>query len=171
MLEALFAISRISTDSGPLQTYLMLSELDGRRPPEHRLSPQTVALLASKFFEFSDQYLVFSEFTDLNDASITAFLQVVTALNSIQKEPLRGNALGTFQASVGLWQILARQGEIPSEALNDSWQKMIRPFGRIVRRCTESVSDQGGAVNGSNGRGTSKCINPNTKNKSSSRYE
>jgi hypothetical protein len=90
-----------------------------------------VGLLASKFFEFSDQYLVFSEFPDLNDASITAFLQVVTALNGIQKEPLRGNALGTFQASVGLWQILARQGEIPSEALNDSWQKMIRPFGRI----------------------------------------
>jgi hypothetical protein len=131
LLEALFAISRISTDSGPLQTYLMLSELDGRRPPEHRLSPQTVALLASKFFEFSDQYLVFSEFPDLNDASITAFVQVVTALNGIQKEPLRGNALGTFQASVGLWQILARQGEIPSEALNASWQKMIRPFGRI----------------------------------------
>ena len=131
LLEALFAISRISTDSGPLQTYLMLSELDGRRPPEHRLSPPTVALLASKFFEFSDQYLVFSEFPDLNDASIAAFVQIVTALNGIQKEPLRGNALGTFQASVGLWQILARQGEIPSEALNNSWQKMIRPFGRI----------------------------------------
>jgi hypothetical protein len=130
-LEALFAISRISTDTGPLQAYLMLSELDGRRAPEHRLSPQTVALLAGKFSEFSDQYLVFSEFPDLNDASIAAFLQIVTSLNGIQKEPLRGNALGTFQASVGLWQILARQGEIPNEALNDSWQKMIRPFGKI----------------------------------------
>jgi len=131
LLEALFAISRISTDNGPLQTYLMLSELDARRSPGHRPSPQTVALLAGKFSEFSDQYLVFSEFPDLDDISIAAFLQVVTALNAIPKDALRGNALGTFQASVGLWQILARQGEIPGEALNDSWQKIVRPFGRI----------------------------------------
>jgi hypothetical protein len=131
LLEALFAISRISTDTGPLQSYLMLSELDGRRSPEHRLKPETVALLAGKFSEFSDQYLVFSEFPDLDDSSIAAFLQVATSLNGIPKNALRGNALGTFQGSVGLWQILARQGEIPGAALNDSWQKVIRPFGRI----------------------------------------
>jgi hypothetical protein len=131
LLEALFAISRISTDTGPLQSYLMLSELDGRRSPEHRLKPETVALLAGKFSEFSDQYLVFSEFPDLDDSSIAAFIQVAASLNGIPKNALRGNALGTFQASVGLWQILARQGEIPGAALNDSWRKVIRPFGRI----------------------------------------
>jgi hypothetical protein len=68
----------------------MLSELDARRSLGHRLSPQTVALLAGKFPEFSDQYLVFSEFSDLNDASIASFMQVVTALNGIPKEPLPG---------------------------------------------------------------------------------
>jgi hypothetical protein len=109
----------------------MLSELDGRRSSEHRLKPETVALLAGKFSEFSDQYLVFSEFPDLDDSSIAAFIQVAASLNGIPKNALRGNALGTFQASVGLWQILARQGEIPGAALNDSWQKVIRPFGRI----------------------------------------
>ncbi len=131
LLEALSAISREPTNTGPLQSYLMLSEVDGRRSPEHRLRPETVALLAGKFSEFSDQYLVFSEFPDLDDASIAAFLQVVTGLNAIPKNTLRGNAFGTFQASVGLWQILARQGEIPGAALNDSWQKLIRPFGKI----------------------------------------
>src|SRR5436309_9446939 len=131
LLEALSAISRVPTDTGPLQSYLMLSELDGRRSPEHRLRPETVALLAGKFSEFSDQYLVFSEFPDLDDASIAAFLHVVTSLNGISKNTLRGNALGAFQASVGLWQILARQGEIPGATLNDSWQKVIRPFGKI----------------------------------------
>jgi hypothetical protein len=131
LLEALSAISRVPTDTGPLQSYLMLSELDGRRSPEHRLSPETVALLAGKFSEFSDQYLVFSEFPDLDDASIAAFLEVVSSLNDISKSTLRGNAFGTFQASVGLWQILARQGEIPRAALNDSWQKVIKPFGKI----------------------------------------
>ena len=131
LLDALLAISREPTETGPLQSYLMLSELDGRRSPEHRLKPETVALLADKFPEFSDQYVVFSEFPELDDASIVAFLQVVTNLNGIPKNTLRGNALGTFQASVGLWQILARQGEIPSAALNDSWQRSIRPFGKI----------------------------------------
>jgi len=131
LLEALFAICRVPTDTGPLQSYLMLSELDARRSPEHRLSPETVALLAGKFAEFSDQYLVFSEFPDLDDASIAAFLQVVTSLNGIPTKTLRGNAFGTFQASVGLWQILARQGEIPGATLDDSWQKVIKPFGKI----------------------------------------
>ncbi len=131
LLEGLFAISREPTYTGPLQSYLMLSELDGRRSPEHRLRPETVALLADKFSEYSDQYVVFSEFPDLDDASIAAFLQVVTGLNRIPKNTLRGNAFGTFQASVGLWQILARQGEIPGAALNDSWQKLIGPFGKI----------------------------------------
>ena len=29
---------------------------------------------------------------------------------------------------MGLWQILARQGQIPPRDLNDSWQKVIAPF-------------------------------------------
>src|SRR5205807_7801879 len=41
------------------------------------------------------------------------------------------NAFGTFLASFGLWQILARQGEIPGAALNDSWHKVIWPFRKI----------------------------------------
>jgi hypothetical protein len=32
------------------------------------------------------------------------------------------NALGTFQANVGIWQILARQRQITKQRLNDSWQ-------------------------------------------------
>src|SRR5204862_4066735 len=131
LLDDLLAISREPTETGPLQSYLMLSELDGRRSSENRLKPETVALLADKFPEFSDQYVVFSEFPELDDASIVAFLQVVTNLNGIPKNTLRGNAFGTFQASIGLWQILARQGEIPGATLNDSWQKVIKPFGKI----------------------------------------
>jgi hypothetical protein len=132
LLEAMSAISRVQTDTGPLQCYLMLSELDARRPPQRRLRPETVAILAAKFSEFGDQYLVFSEFPDLNDASIVAFVQVATSLNSISKTILRGNAFGTFQASIGLWQILARQDEIPSASLNDSWQKLVKPFGKVA---------------------------------------
>ena len=44
---------------------------------------------------------------------------------------MRGNAFGTFQASVGIWQILARQGQISNAQLNESWQQVIRPFATI----------------------------------------
>ena len=93
-----------------------------------RLSPETVRLLAEKFPRYGNQYLIFSEFQGLNDASITRFLEVVDVLDHISNVTLRANALGIFQANVGLWQILARQGQISPEDLNDSWQKVIGPF-------------------------------------------
>jgi hypothetical protein len=75
--------------------------------------------------------LVFSEFPDLNDASITRFLNVAEGVGKIPNHTLRGNAMGIFQANVGIWQILARQGQIKSAELNDSWQKTIKPFGKV----------------------------------------
>ncbi len=67
LLEAMAALSRIDTDLGPLQIYLMLSEVDSRRASDKRLTPETVLLLASKFSQLSNWYLVFSEFPDLDD--------------------------------------------------------------------------------------------------------
>jgi hypothetical protein len=131
LLETMFGISRVQTDAGPLQAYLLLSEMDARRPEGHRLSPETVSLLAGKFADFSDQYLIFSEFPDLSDASITSFLTTAASFGKISSKSLRGNALGTFQATVGLWQVLARQGQIPSTKLNDSWQSVVKAFGAV----------------------------------------
>lgn len=130
-LEALFAFSRVETENGPLQAYLFTNELDARRPQGKALSPETVKLLADNFADFSDQFLIFSEFPELNDASITRFLSVAQAVGKIPNHTLRGNAMGMFQANVGLWQILARQGEIPSEHLNESWEKVLEPFAKI----------------------------------------
>jgi len=131
LLEAMFAFSRLATDVGPLQAYLALSELDRRRSPEKRLSPKTVVLLANKFAQFSNWYLIFSEFPDLSDASITRFLNVAEAVDMLPNHTLRGNTMGIFQANIGLWQILARQGQIPGGDLNSSWQKVIEPFAKV----------------------------------------
>src|SRR6202011_4561573 len=128
LVEAMFAFSRQSSDDGPLQVYLMLSAIDGARPREQRLSPETVRLLADKFSRYGNQYLIFSEFQGLNDASIKHFLAVVDTLDRISNLTLRANALGIFQANVGLWEILARQGQISPSNLNDSWQRVIGPF-------------------------------------------
>jgi len=131
LLEALVAISRVDTEVGPLQAYLMLSELDAGRAPQHRLSSDTVALMASRFSKLGEQYLIFSEFPALDDASINAFVLTAEHLDSQQNHYVRGNALGMFQASVGIWQILARQDQIPKKELSPSFQRVIGQFGKI----------------------------------------
>lgn len=132
LLETMFALSRVPTSEGPLQAYLFLSELDAGRSPNHRLSPETAILMASKFADFCDQYRIFPEFPELDDVSISIFIGAATSLNKTSNNNLRGNALGTFQASVGLWQIFARQGQIPQAELNVSWQHLVKPFNKIT---------------------------------------
>jgi hypothetical protein len=136
LLEALTASSRVPTDDGPLQMYLGLSEIDRVRPAARRMSPQTARMLTARYSELGKWYLIFSEFPELDNDSMTLFVGVVDSINGISHLPLRGNALGMFQANVGLWEILARQREIPKAQLNASWQKTIQPFAKI------SSSDQ-----------------------------
>jgi hypothetical protein len=131
LLDALVACSRIETDSGPVQIYLMLTELDSKRPQGKRLSEGTVRLLASQFSQFNSWYLIFAEFPELNDTSITRFVNVAESIDKISGPALRGNVLGSFQANIGLWQIFARQGEIPRSKMNTSWQGMVEPFAKI----------------------------------------
>jgi hypothetical protein len=131
LLEAMFAFSRVDTEVTPLEQYLVFSELENSRDQRHSLRPETYLLLSRKFADFSDQYLIFSEFPELDDASITEFVRTAEAVDKISNHTLRGNAMGTFQACVGLWQILARQGQIPKAQLNESWQKVIGPFANL----------------------------------------
>jgi hypothetical protein len=130
LLEAMFALSRDATNSGPLPAYLALGELDSRRPPGRALSPETVRTMCLKFGEFSDQYRIFTEFPELSDASILLFLDTAERLGKIHN-PLRGDAFGIMQANIGIWQILARQGQIPSAQIDSSWQNVIKPFAGV----------------------------------------
>jgi hypothetical protein len=140
LMEDMFAISRENIDNGPLQAYLTLSELDSRRSPGHFLAPETVRLMCEKFGAFSDQYRIFSEFPQLSDASIVLFLDIAERVGRIP-DPARGDALGIMQANIGIWQILARQGQIPALQLDESWQNVIKPFSRV--RSASQVYDAG----------------------------
>jgi hypothetical protein len=131
LLDAMVTFSRDVTDVGPVQIYLTMCELDKERAPDKRLSPETVSLLASKFAQFNNWYLIFSEFPALTGESATRFVTIADSIDHIGNESLRGNTLGALQANIGLWQILARQGEIPTADLNSSWQKIIEPFSKI----------------------------------------
>ena len=133
LIEALFAISRVPGDDTPLQVFLLVTEIDRRRSAEQRLSAQTVRDLAANFSRFSDQFVLFTEWPELDNASITRFINAAVALDRISDRMVRANARGMFQANIGLWQVLARQGQIASGDLNGSFQRAIQPFSAAVR--------------------------------------
>ena len=132
LLEAMASLSRLDSDTGPLQSYMTLSEIDARRPAGRRLSPETARLLATRFQRYGSWYLIFSEFPELTDESVTRFMSVADSIGDISNQTLRQNAVGTFQANIGIWQILARQGEISAAQMNDSWMKVVGPFAKIT---------------------------------------
>ena len=131
LLEGMFGLSSLEADAGALQIYLMLNAIDSARPQSQRLTPETVRLMADNFDQYNHWYLLFSEFPELDDTSIARFIKKAEDVDRIRDASLRGNALGAFQANIGLWQILARQAEIPKAKLNASWQDLLEPFTAI----------------------------------------
>jgi hypothetical protein len=131
VVEGMIGVSRYPMPEGPVYNFLALSEIDRDRAPEERLNVATARLLAEKFPLFGDQYSVFAEFHQLNNDSIARFLTVADGLNQMSDRLVRTDALGTFQSSLGLWEILARQGEIPDARLNDSWQAILNAFATL----------------------------------------
>jgi hypothetical protein len=131
VVEGMIGVSRYPMPEGPVYNFLMLTEIDRQREPAEQLDPATARLLADKFPLYGDQYPVFAEFHELNKQSITRFLTVAENLNQIPDRLARTDALGLLQANLGLWQILARQGQIPDAQLNDSWQKIVNAFNAL----------------------------------------
>ncbi len=129
-IQAMFALSRSASENTPLESYMAISELESRRPADRRLKPATVRLLAKHFDDYSDQYRIFSEFPELTDDSLVLFMEVAQRLNNAPMS-FRANAYGIFQADVGIWQILARQQQISRDHLNDSFDRVVRPFTGI----------------------------------------
>ena len=128
LLMTLVACSNFPTEEGPLQIYLTLSAIDGARAPGPRLNDGTVRAMAGKFTDYHSWYLVFSEFPELDDTSVTQFLSAADSVTGIANAALRSNALGALQANIGLWEILARQQQIPANLMSKSWQDTVHPF-------------------------------------------
>ena len=128
LLETLAAESHIESDSGPVEIFLTLSALNAGRLEGRRLSNQTEELIASKQGEFNRWFPIFAEFPSLDNAAVAQFISAADRIGSISNPTLRANALGAFQAEVGLWQIFARQGEIPADKLNAAWLSTVQPY-------------------------------------------
>ena len=98
LVEAMFALSRSHKHGRPIAAvYLTISEIDRARSGARRLTPATVRVLSDNFLLFHDQYPLFSEFSELDNSSITHFVSVATSLNRISDNELRADTLGIFQ--------------------------------------------------------------------------
>ncbi len=131
LLEALVANTGAAATEGPTQIYLTLTAINGVRPAEKPLPGDVTQLLASRYSELNDWYPIFVEFPSLDETSIKQFVDTAEHLDGIANPVLRANVLGAFQAELGLWQILARQKQIPAEQLSASWQAVIQHFSAI----------------------------------------
>jgi len=140
VVAGMFTFSRCDAQDSPLLLYLAASAIDADRESQ-TLTAQTVRLLAGRFARFGPQYTLFSEFPALDNNSIAHFIVTADAVDKIKDRSLRSDALGVFQANVGLWQIFARQGQIPKARMNESWQQMLQPFGAV--RSSAQLFDAG----------------------------
>lgn len=131
LLETLISSSNYRSETGPVQAFLLLSAMDTARPADRQLSAETEKLIAHRFAQFSHWFQIFAEFPSLHDDAIASFVASADKIDGISNTALRANALGAFQAEIGLWQILARQHQIPDDQLNTSWLNAIQPFQAV----------------------------------------
>lgn len=128
LLETLTSTSTSEATTSPVHVYLMLTAMNSGRSGAQRLSDQTQLLVANRLPQFNRWFPVFAEFPELDDTSVTRFVGSADRIGGLSNPTLKANALGAFQADVGIWEILARQGQIPADKLNSSWQNAVSPF-------------------------------------------
>ena len=116
------------SEASPVQSFLMLEAINAGKPAGERLSDASEKLVADRIAQFDHWFSIFAEFPQLDDTSISKFVNAADHVNAIPNPPLRANALGALQAGIGLWQIFARQGQIPNDELNKTWQSTVEPF-------------------------------------------
>jgi hypothetical protein len=139
VLEALFGLSRKTAENEPLKIFMALTDIDRRRSKP--LESSTMDKLARNYRTLSAQYPLFAEFSTLTDSTVLAYLDTTRSIDGIHNQGLRGDAAGTAQALVGLWQIFVRQQSIPRTAADATLAKLLEPFAQI--RNDKDVFDAG----------------------------
>ncbi len=129
VLEALFALCRKTVENEPLKIFMALSDLDRRR--DVPLTAATVDRLARAYAVYGSQYPIFAESGSLSDKSIGQFLDTAEALNKVHDPLFRADSTGSFQALVGLWQILVRQQSLPGARADETFSGIVTPFAQV----------------------------------------
>ena len=129
VLEALFALSRKAVENEPLKIFMAIGDIDRNRATP--LSAPTVDRLARDYHSYGSQYPLFSESRSLSEKSIILFLDQISAIAKVKDPPLHSDTAGTFQAVVGLWQILVRQQSIPDAQADSVFSGIVGGFAAV----------------------------------------
>jgi hypothetical protein len=129
VLEALFALCRKAVENEPLKIFMALSDLDRSRTKP--LEPATVERLMRAYHIYGALFPVFSETGSLSDQSILAFVDTADTVGKLREPMFRADAAGSFQALVGLWQILVRQGTIPDARSGATFDAIVKSFAQL----------------------------------------
>jgi hypothetical protein len=128
VLEALFGLCRKVVDNEPLRIFMALSDLErGRAVP---LDEKSAERLARDWHEYGAQYSIFAEVSDMSPATMVRFLDTAESINSIRDGMLRADALGTFQALTGLWQVFDREGALPGAEADKALTAILNGFAK-----------------------------------------
>ena len=129
LMEALFALCRKNVENQPLKIFMAVSDVDRDRAAP--LEPAVVDRMVREYPAYSAQYAIFSESPELSGKSIGAFLDAAAGISKTRELLLRADSAGMFQALVGLWQILVRQGNIPADRADGVFAGVVAPFGAM----------------------------------------
>ena len=129
VIEALFGLCRKAAENEPLKIFMALSDVDRRRSTP--LDPKTADRLARQFRAFGAQYPIFTEVSDVSNASINQFLDTAIAVDQIHDQGLRSDAAGTLQSLIGLWQIFCRQGSIAPADQDRALVAILTRFSKV----------------------------------------
>jgi hypothetical protein len=129
VLEALFALSRKAVENEPLKIFMAISDIDRNRATP--LSAATVDRLAREYHAYGSQYPLFSESRSISEPSIILFLDQMAAIAKSKDPALHSDLAGTFQALVGLWQVLVRQQSIPEAQSDAVFSGIVGGFAQV----------------------------------------
>ncbi|MBV9181838.1 MAG: hypothetical protein JO356_11040, partial [Acidobacteria bacterium] len=129
LLEALFALSRKTVENEPLRIFLALNDIDRNRAKP--VSAALVGRLIAQFRAYGSQYNVFADAPGLSETAINHYLDECSDISTIRDSLLRADTAGTLQAAVELWRIFVVRGQIDLAAQEDSFAKLIGPYGHI----------------------------------------
>jgi hypothetical protein len=129
VLEALFALCRKTVENEPLKIFMAISDIDRNRATP--LDAATVDRLARDYHAFGSQYPLFSESRSISEKSIGQFLDAAAGISKVKDQALHSDLAGTFQALVGIWQILVRQQSIPDAQADEVFSGIVGSFATV----------------------------------------
>lgn len=139
VIEAMFALCRKVIENEPLKIFLAVSNIDRHRSVP--LEPATVDRLILSFPLHGEQFALYNDSPNLSDPSIRMHLDAMPRLDGIGSYVRRADATGVFQALIGLWQILRRNGAIPDSEADSSLREILAPFEKVGNQ--QAVFDAG----------------------------